>query len=151
MRAWVKAVGDPKLGADALVAVLSQRLVRKLCTTCRVPYRPDPEALRKLNLPADRVAQLYKHSGQVLVKKEMQPCPACLGVAYSGRIGVFEVMVLDDQARALIVAGQLDQLRAYLRKQKMLWLQEAALARVVDGTTSIAEITRVLSKEPAEA
>ena len=54
-------------------------------------------------------------------------------------------MVLDTQARQLIAKQDLDQLRVYLRKNKMLYLQEAALARVVDGTTSIAEITRVLS------
>lgn len=144
LKLYVKAVGDPKLAARTLGAILAQRLVRKLCLTCRTPYKPDPEALHKLNLPADKVTTLYKQSGQVLIKNRPEPCPQCLGLAYRGRTGVFEVMCFDDQARQLLASGQLDQLRAHLRKNRMLWLQEAALAKVVDGTTSISEITRAL-------
>ena len=145
LKLWIRAVGDPKLAAESLAGIVAQRLLRKLCTTCRSPYKPDPAALRKLNLPAERDTTLYKQSGQVLVKDKPQPCPQCLGLAYRGRVAVFEVMVLDTQARQLIAKQDLDQLRVHLRKNKMLYLQEAALARVVDGTTSIAEITRVLS------
>ena len=145
VKTWIKLVGDARVAANALGAVISQRLVRKLCVTCRAPYTPDPDALRKLNLPPDRVGQLFKQSGQVLVKNRLQTCPDCVGLAYRGRIGVFEIMALDDGARGLLGAGQLDQLRAHLRKNRMLWLQEAALARVVDGTTSIMEVTRVLT------
>jgi general secretion pathway protein E len=147
LRGWIKAVGDPKAAAQHLRAIVAQRLVRKLCITCRMPFTPDPAAVKKLNLPADRVTQFYKESGNVVIKNKPQPCPACQGMAYRGRVAVFEAMVLDDNARKLIAAGQLDQLRGYLRKQKMLWLQEAALAKVIDGTTSITEITRALSKE----
>ncbi len=150
LRAWIKAMGEPKAAAAGLSAIIAQRLVRKLCPTCRTPYKPDPEALRKLNLPADKVQQLFKQSGQVSIKGKAQTCPACQGMAYRGRTGVFEVMALDQQARQMIAAGQLDQLRAYLRKNRMVWLQETALAKVVDGTTSIAEVTRALaSQKPA--
>ena len=150
LRTWIKAMGEPKAAAAGLSAIIAQRLVRKLCPTCRTPYKPDPEALRKLNLPAEKVQQLYKQSGQVSIKGKTQVCPACQGMAYRGRVGVFEVMALDAQARQLIATGQLDQLRAYLRKNRMVWLQEAALARVVDGTTSISEVTRALaSQKPA--
>ncbi len=144
LKMWLKAVGDPRQGANVAIAITAQRLLRKLCPTCRTPYHPDPDALRKLNLPADKASTLYKQSGQVMVKGKPQVCPECLGLAYRGRVGVFEVMTLDDQARVLIADNQFDQLRAHLRKQKMLWLQEAALARVVDGTTSISEAMRVL-------
>lgn len=149
LRGWIKAVGDAKAAAKNLRAIVALRLVRRLCPTCRMPFTPDPAAVQKLNLPADRVNQLYKESGNVVIKQKPQPCPACHGMAYRGRLAVFEVMVLDDTARKLIADGQLDQLRNHLRKQKMLWLQEAALAKVIDGTTSISEITRALSKEKA--
>lgn len=148
LKVWMKAVGDPKLAASSLGAIISTRLVRKLCPTCRIAFKPDPDALRKLNLP-DRITQLYKQSGQVMVRNKLEACPDCLGMAYRGRIGVFEVMALDQEARQLIAAQNIEQLRAHLRKQKMLWLQEAALAKVVDGTTSIAEIQRALAEKTA--
>ena len=149
LRAWLKAVGNLGKGGDALHAIISQRLVRTLCPTCRVAYKPDPEALRKMNLPSDKVSQLYKQTGQVIVRDKPQTCTDCHGIGYRGRVGVFEVMMMDDMARGLIRAGKLDQLRAHLRKNKMLWLQEAALHRAVEGITSISEITRALAKPEA--
>ena len=145
---WQKAVGDSGRAAQSLVAVVAGRLVRVLCTTCRVAYTPDRQALRKVNLPADRVSQLYKHSGKVMEREggKEQVCPTCLGLGYRGRVGVYEVMALDDEARQLLGRGQLDQLRSHLRKQKMMYLQEAALQKVVDGTTSISELTRVFGQ-----
>ena len=145
LQGWIKEVGDQKLAAETLGAIVSQRLVRRLCTTCRVAYKPDAAALKKLNLPVERVNNFYNPSGQVVVKEKPQECPDCRGLAYRGRIGVFEVMTLDEEARGYIAAGDLNRLRAHLRKQRMLWLQEAALARVVEGVTSIKEVTRVLS------
>ena len=150
LKTWIKTIGNPKDAANSLAAIIAPRLVRKLCTTCRIPFKPDPAALAKMNLPADKVQQLYKPGGKILVKKEEAICPDCQGMGYRGRTGVFEVMILDDDARKLIAQGQLDQLRAHLRKQRMLWLQEAALTRVVEGVTAIAEIGRALAKEGGE-
>ncbi len=145
LRAWVKAVGDRKLGAKSITAVISQRLVRRLCHTCRTSFVPDPAALKKLNLPG-KVEQLFRSSGKVMVKDKPQPCPDCMGLGYRGRVGVYEVMTIDDQARKYIATGESDKLRAHLRRQRMIWLQEAALAKVVEGITDIKEITRSLSK-----
>jgi len=147
LKVWLKAAGNLQKGSAALSAIISQRLVRTLCSTCRVSYKPDPQALRKLNLPSDKVNQLYKQTGQVIVRDKPQTCTDCHGIGYRGRVGVFEIMVLDDDARHLIQAGKLDQLRAYLRKNKMLWLQEAALHKAVEGTTSISEITRAMAQQ----
>ena len=58
-------------------------------------------------------------------------------------------MPLDDEARRLIANLQIDQLRTHLRKHKMLWRQEAALTKAIEGITTIDEITRVLGKQPA--
>jgi type II secretory ATPase GspE/PulE/Tfp pilus assembly ATPase PilB-like protein len=144
--AWIKMVGDPREAAEALSAVVAQRLARRLCTTCRIAYKPDPDALRKMNLQPERVGQLYKHSGRITVNNKQEPCPDCAGMGYRGRFAMYEVIVLDDQARQLVAASQIDQLRIHLRKtQKMVWLQEAALVKVVDQTTSISEVNRVLS------
>jgi general secretion pathway protein E len=146
LRAWIKAVGDRKLAARSITAVIAQRLIRRLCHTCRTPFVPDPAALKRFNLPG-KVERLYHASGQVMVKDKPQPCPDCMGLGYRGRTGVFEVMVLDDKARKYVAAGEDDKLRAHLRRLKMLWLQEAALAKVVEGVTDIKEVTRALSKK----
>ncbi len=147
LKTWIKTIGTPKEAAQSLAAIIAPRLVRKLCTTCRVPFKPDPAALAKMNLPADKVQQLYKPGGKVMVGKNEEVCPDCKGIGYRGRTAVFEVMILDDEARKLIGQGQLDQVRSHLRKQRMLWLQEAALTRVVEGVTAIAEVGRALSKD----
>jgi len=147
LRAWGNAIGDPTKAADSLAAIIAPRLVRRLCTTCRIAYRPDPDVLRKLNLPTNTDTRLYKHSGFTASRRK-NPCPDCHGIGYRGCTGVFEVMILDDQARQLIITNQLAQLRTHLRKQKMQWLQEVAMEKVVDGTTSISEITRVLGASP---
>jgi general secretion pathway protein E len=144
LRAWVKAVGDRKLAAKSTAAVIAQRLVRRLCHTCRTPFVPDPAALKKFNLPG-KVEQLYHASGKVMVKDKAQACPDCMGLGYRGRTAVFEVMVLDDQARKYVASGEDDKLRAHLRRQRMFWLQEAALAKVVEGVTDIKEVTRAMS------
>lgn len=148
-KTWVKAVGDANKAASSLSAVISQRLIRKLCDTCKTAYTPDPAALKKLNLPADRVGELYHSSGQVVVRDKPMACPLCHGIGYRGRIGVFEIMILDDNAKKFLAAGDEDQLRAHLRKHKMLYLQESALAKVVEGVTDIKEVTRALSDKTA--
>ncbi len=145
LKTFVKAVGNPKQAAESLATVIAQRLARRLCTTCRVPYNPDPAAIKKLNLPADKVSTLYKASGKVLVKDREQECPDCHGMGYRGRVGIFEVMPLDDDARAFVAAGESDKLRSHLRKKGMVYLQEAALAKVAEGVTDIKEVQRVLS------
>jgi type II secretory ATPase GspE/PulE/Tfp pilus assembly ATPase PilB-like protein len=147
LKAWVKLVGHPRLAATGIGAIISQRLIRRVCMTCRTAYKPDPAAVKKMNLPAERVTQLYRASGKVMVKDRPQPCPDCMGLGYRGRIGVFEVMILDDAARKLVATGDYDGLRGHLRKQKMLWLQEAALAKVVEGETDIREVTRTLAEK----
>ncbi|BAM03623.1 ATPase, T2SS/T4P/T4SS family [Phycisphaera mikurensis] len=146
VKAYLKASGDPKEAAKGLSTVIGQRLVRRLCTTCRVPYSPNPAALKKLGIPQDKVGTLYKSSGKVLVKEQQQACPDCHGIAYRGRVGVFEVMPVDDRARKHMAAGEMDALRSHLRKQGMVYLQEAGLAKVVEGVTDIKEVQRVLAE-----
>ncbi|MEM1209042.1 MAG: ATPase, T2SS/T4P/T4SS family [Planctomycetota bacterium] len=149
IRTWVKAVGDPKRAARSLEAAVSQRLIRKLCDTCKTPYTPDPAAVKKLNLPADRVSTLYHASGQVVMKDKPVACPTCRGIGYRGRTAVYEVLPIDDEARRLIAAQDYDGLRLHLRKQKHWSLQEAGLAQVVAGVTDIKEVTRALGEKAA--
>ncbi len=147
LKMWAKAVGDLKLLSESLDAIITQKLLRKLCATCRQGYTPEPDALKKLNLPVENVKQLYKSSGKVLNGNKEETCPICNGLGYLGRTAAFEVMVLDDDGRKLLAAGKLGQLRSHLRKNNMTLLQEAALAKVVSGETSISEVMRVFSNQ----
>ena len=149
IRRWVKYVGDLKIAARTLRAVTNQRLVRTLCPNCRHPYQPTPQQLKRMNLPAKKVSQLYRANGKVQVKNKIESCPVCGGTGYLGQTGAFEVMMIDDEARRLLVAGDLKGALAYARRNKMIYLQEAALSKVVNGESSIEEVIRVTA--PAQS
>ncbi len=142
---YLAVVGEPKLAAASLTGVVAGRLLRKLCSTCRTAYTPEPAALKKMNLAADKITELYRSSGQVVDSKgKPMPCPDCRGLGYRGRVGVFEVLMLDDEARKLIATGDQARLKAHLASLKFIPLQRAALAKVRDGVTDVAEVQRVL-------
>ncbi len=145
IRDWVKLLGDVKRAVKALRVVMNQRLLRTLCPNCRQPYEPSSEQLRRLNLPADRVKQLFQANGKVEVKNKIEPCPVCGGTGYFGQTGVFQIMSVNDEIRNLLAAGDLKGALAEARRNKMIYLQEAAMRKVVEGTTTIDEVVRVLA------
>ena len=73
---YVRGVGDAKLAAQGLHGVVAQKLLRTLCGNCKVAYTPTPEMRKKLGLPADKVKQLFKKGGQVLIRNKPEICPA---------------------------------------------------------------------------
>jgi type II secretory ATPase GspE/PulE/Tfp pilus assembly ATPase PilB-like protein len=150
IREWVKQVGDVKRAGRALRAVTNQRLLRSLCANCRQSYQPTEEQLKKLNLPAGKVNQLYRAGGKVQVKNKIENCPVCAGSGYLGQTGIFEVLVLDDEARRLLMSGDLKAVLAHARRNKMIYLQEAALAKVAAGDTTIEEVVRVTAPATSE-
>ncbi|MDD4891064.1 MAG: ATPase, T2SS/T4P/T4SS family [Phycisphaerae bacterium] len=146
---WVALVGDLSLAMQPLTLVIAQTLVRRLCTGCREAYRPDPDLLRKINLPADRIEKLYRPPTRVPMDKQGNkiPCPLCQGIGYRGRTGVFEVLVVDDELRRLVVGNaSANEIKKYCRTQKMLYLQEEALRKVIAGETSINEVVRIFQE-----
>lgn len=147
---WLKTVDDPESATKALQGVVAGKLIRKLCVNCRTPYQPAPDMLKKLGLPADKVKQLYKKGGQVLVKNKPEICPVCQGGGYVGQEGVFEVYSILPEDRALVKAGNLSALRAEMRKRQAVSIQQAALRKAIDGITSVEEVLRVTA-EPQPA
>lgn len=143
IKTWVNAVGDVAAAAEALHGVLAQRLLRRLCLNCRVPYQPAPDMLAKLGLPPDKVKQLYKRGGQVLIRNKPDVCPVCGGIGYFEQTGVFEVFGIGPAERELIQAGNLVALRAEFRKRMLPTLQQAALRKAIEGITSVEEVMRV--------
>jgi general secretion pathway protein E len=142
-------VGDPGLAGRHLLAVISQRLVRKLCDQCKQPYRPNPQLLQRYNLPIGRIQYFYRPPDPP--EKPEEVCQKCVGLGYYGRTGVFEILIANDAVREAIVRqAPLQVLKAEARKAGMIYLQEDALRQVALGMTSIQEIKRALS-EPAAA
>lgn len=148
---WAKAVGNLDEASAHMKGVIAQKLVRKLCENCRVPYQPAPEMLKKLNLSAS-VKQLFKKGGQVLIKNKPEVCPVCQGSGYLGMTGIFEVVPIGDEERKMIKAGNLNAVRAELLKRKLPTMGQAAMKLVADGVTSVEEVTRVTSpSKPKQA
>jgi type IV pilus assembly protein PilB len=127
---------EPYLVATALSAVVAQRLGRRLCSSCRHPYREDPAVLARLGMPHDPSdpPMLYRAAG----------CPACSGTGYRGRVGLHEVMAVTDELESLIVtqaSGAL--LRETALAQGMTSLRDDGWAKVLEGLTTIEEVLRV--------
>lgn len=146
---WCKACGDPAAAVKNLRAVLCQMLIRELCQACREEYRPDPQLLAKANLKVRPNSRFFRPptTSPVDEKGRLIICPACQNTRYVGRTGVFEMLEMTDDVRELVVQGAaLSQITAACRKNKMLYMQEQALRKVVAGITSIKEVIRTTQK-----
>ncbi len=153
LQRYLTLLEDPKLAAAALLAVVNQRLVRKLCTTCREAFKPDENLLKKLNLPVSKIEYFYRPPTQPILDKKGNEiiCQNCQGTGYLGRTGVFELLVIDDGIRALIAKQTpIEQIKAAARKNRMLLMQEEGLLKVIEGVTSLDEIIRGLREEPVK-
>ncbi|MCZ6837356.1 MAG: ATPase, T2SS/T4P/T4SS family [Planctomycetota bacterium] len=153
IRIWVKLVGDVQLATKCLRMVINQRLLRTLCANCRQPYKPTPEQLKKLNLPAAKVTELFKAGGKIEIKGKIEGCPICAGTGYMGQTGVFEILSITPEIRKILGTGDLKAALAHARRNKMIFLQEAALNKVVNGVSTIEEVIRISApkKKPGVA
>ncbi len=135
----------PSQFAPAVTAVVNQRLIRKLCETCKEAYAPNPELLKKLNLPPERVKALYRPPQPPEDPKEI--CSDCRGIGYRGRTSIFELLVVDDSLReAIVKKPKVETLRAVAKKAGNRSLQEEGLILVARGVTSLPELQRILKQ-----
>jgi type II secretory ATPase GspE/PulE/Tfp pilus assembly ATPase PilB-like protein len=123
---------DRGMIAYAINGVISQRLVRRLCTFCTESYTPDQSHLDYFGITAS--------SGQFLKGKG---CEKCHNTGYSGRIGIFEVLAFDSGIRSLIVdKAPMDAIEEYARKTGTKLLKQDALDKVFAGFTTLEEVTK---------
>ncbi|MGE0446967.1 MAG: ATPase, T2SS/T4P/T4SS family [Vicinamibacterales bacterium] len=130
---------EPYVAASALIGVIAQRLMRRLCTHCRRPYTPDPETLRAMSVGEADAASLtfYRAVG----------CDQCNHTGYRGRVGIYEVMHVNDKLRRLIAQrGNEAQLRDTAVEGGMITLGEDGLAKVKAGVTTPDELLRVVTE-----
>jgi type IV pilus assembly protein PilB len=125
---------EPFLSASAVVAVVAQRLVRRLCTYCKKPTMLSISSLENAGFDVASDVEAYEPVG----------CGRCGGSGYKGRTGLYQVMVVSDEIRELTVErSSADEIRKIAVAQGMRTLTEDGFEKVTDGTTSIAEVARV--------
>jgi type II secretory ATPase GspE/PulE/Tfp pilus assembly ATPase PilB-like protein len=130
--------------AKNVTAVLCVRLMRKLCDTCKVAYEPTPELAKKLGLPEGKVEALYRTPKPEEVEK---PCKTCAGLGYFGRTGIFELLLVDDQIRQILLKEpKLELLRKAAKAAGMRTFQEEGVLLIAKGVASLAELQRVLKQ-----
>ncbi len=118
-----------------LEAVVAQRLVRRVCSSCKTSYQPDDELLRELGPDGEvlRGATFYYGRG----------CDQCHQTGYRGRIGLYEVMLMNEELRRIVLAdGSTAELRAVAIRNGMRPLRQSGLVAVTEGRTTIEEVLR---------
>jgi general secretion pathway protein E/type IV pilus assembly protein PilB len=129
---------EPYLVASSLEAILAQRLVRVICPACKEPMT-DSEALPlRQRFGRELPAVLYKSVG----------CERCQGTGYRGRLGIFEMMMVTDEIRSLILKNaSAPELRKVASRQGMLSLRDDGFRQLHNGRTTVQEILRVTKDE----
>ena len=125
----------PFLISATVEPILAQRLVRRVCSHCRDEVRPSTEMLAELGLTPDDVRdkQFYRGRG----------CDICNNTGYKGRVGLFELMIINDDLREMILKNSsTDELRDKACSYGMISLRDAGLEAVYAGTTTVEEVVR---------
>src|SRR6185436_9722490 len=132
----MKDMGVPTFLITACVeAILAQRLVRRVCSQCREEVTATEESLADLGLKAADMKgkKVYRGRG----------CEVCNNTGYKGRVGLFELMIMNDELRELVMAnGSIDEMRKMAQSFGMVTLREAGMSYAFDGTTTLDEIVR---------
>jgi type IV pilus assembly protein PilB len=133
----------PFLITATLEAILAQRLVRRICSECRTEFEPSDELLLELQLPIDQARQYSFYYGK--------GCSRCNNTGYKGRVGIFELLIVNDEIRDMITSdASADDIRNFSRSQGMTTLREAGLKLIFDGLTTIDEVVRETVMEDIE-
>jgi type II secretory ATPase GspE/PulE/Tfp pilus assembly ATPase PilB-like protein len=140
-------VGNVDLICKHLHGILTQKLIRKLCRKCKQAYPPNPKLLAKLGLEAASIKALYRHRvpPQQLAKgEEWEVCRICGDLGYIGRTAMFEYLEMTDGLREVLKSNPTEEaIRAQMKKDNMLTLQQDGLRLVKEGITSLEELQRV--------
>ena len=134
---------EPFLITATLEAIVAQRLVRRTCLNCKEEYEPSESQLMELNLMPETVAGRVFYYGK--------GCDYCNNTGYRGRQALYELMLMDDEMRELIMkSASTSLLRDEARKRGMRTLREAGLLSIYDGVTTIDEVVRETLGEEAD-
>ena len=129
---------EPYLIASVLSGVLAQRLVRRICSACRVPDAPDPGDLLAIGVADTTGVEMYRGQG----------CEACRKTGYKGRVGVYELFIITEEIRSLILRkASTGEIRRVAVEQGMVSLREDSWTKARAGLTTVEEILRVTQED----
>lgn len=130
---------EPFLVASSLVLVCAQRLCRRICPQCKAAEEIADSVLGKLNYPVPKETIFYKGTG----------CPRCRQTGYFGRLGVTEILPVDEQIREMLILGKSsDEIKEYARREKgMRTLWEDVMQKFIKGETTLEEVLRIASND----
>jgi general secretion pathway protein E len=121
------------------LAVVAQRLIRVLCKDCKEAYTPDELALRSIGITDDQ--------SQKAVIYRVRGCENCFHTGYKGRMGIFEMMILDSSLKTVILKTyDSNQIKNEALSRNMITLREDGVQKVLSGISTIEEILRVTQK-----
>lgn len=131
---------EPFLVSSSVVAILAQRLVRLVCQQCREPYEPSDEELREVGLSRTQLPEgkIFRATG----------CDRCLKTGYSGRIGIYELLTVNDEVRGMITKNtdSMTIKKAAIRNG-MRTLREDGADKIAQGLTTTEEVLRVTQED----
>ncbi len=129
---------EPYLVSSSVIGILAQRLVRTICSDCKEEYTPSKEGLRDIGLNEKDKIDFYRGKG----------CPECMNTGYKGRIGIFELMLMDDKIRNLTIAkAPLEDIKKQAQFSGMISLKEDGIGKIREGLTTVEEVLRVTQEE----
>jgi type II secretory ATPase GspE/PulE/Tfp pilus assembly ATPase PilB-like protein len=130
---------EPFLVSSSVEALIAQRLVRSICPDCKEQYTPDPELLKEVGFPTNgEEVRLYRGRG----------CEACRFTGFRGRIGIYEILVLRENLRPLIIERAASStIKAAAIENGMKTLRDDGWAKVKAGLTSLEEVARVTQED----
>jgi general secretion pathway protein E len=129
---------EPFLVASSLAAALAQRLVRVLCAQCKEAWQPTPEELAEIGVRANGPVTIYRPNG----------CARCNHSGYRGRVGIFELMMIDDDIRGMVTqTTDAKSIKRRAMQKGMSSLRADGAQKVLSGVTSIAEVLRATEDE----
>ena len=127
---------EPFLVTSSTIAILAQRLVRRICGKCKTPFDTDPESLYELGLTPDQIAGKTVYHGQ--------GCKSCSERGYDGRTGIFELLLMSPRVQELALQGaDSNMIKREAKKDGMRTLREDGAGKVLEGKTTIEEVLRV--------
>jgi general secretion pathway protein E len=135
---------EPFLVASSLTAILAQRLVRRVCPDCRVQYSPTDEELKELTHSRATFKQRY---GAERIYKAVG-CPSCNRTGYRGRTGIYELLLVDDDVRQLVLKNvDASTIKKAAMSKGMLTLLDDGARKVALGETTIAEVISITQED----
>ena len=126
---------EPFLISSAIILILAQRLIRKVCMDCREPIKVHPQLLIDLGIPPDEVKSLQVYKGK--------GCSICNNTGYKGRLGLYEVMPMKEEIKELVLSrASSSEIKKEAIRLGMKTLRQSGIAKIKDGVTTIEEVLR---------